>query len=311
MFERFTEAARRAVVLAQEEARLLKHNYIGTEHLLLGLIHEGEGVAARALEGLGVSLEMIRHEVEAVVKPGKDKPSGHIPFTPRAKKIMELSLREALQLNHNYIGTEHLLLGLIREGEGVGAQVLAKLGVGGSRARQAVIQLLSDESGEEGRPGQARATTAPPGAVIGVGFPAMRRGRAPAFVGVVAIGRQLQVEGGVRLVLLALEVWSGWFDLRFAALPAAGAKDIPPRAIHGLGDWDATDDAGTKYRCVGIAVGGQALLHVYQASFQPSPPPAARSLTLTVTTDSGDEVTITVPLDYASGDAAGDATAAD
>jgi len=152
MFERFTDRARRVVVLAQEEARLLNHNYIGTEHILLGLIHEGEGVAAKALESLGISLEAVRAQVEEIIGQGGTSPSGHIPFTPRAKKVLELSLREALQLGHNYIGTEHILLGLIREGEGVAAQVLVKLGADLSRVRQQVIQLLSGYSGPGGAP---------------------------------------------------------------------------------------------------------------------------------------------------------------
>jgi len=143
MFERFTDRARRVVVLAQEEARLLDHNYIGTEHVLLGLIHEGEGVAAKALEQLGMSLHAVRRQVEEIIGQGHGTPSGHIPFTPRAKKVLELALREALQLGHNYIGTEHILLGLIREGEGVAAQVLVRLGGDLSRVRQQVIQLLS------------------------------------------------------------------------------------------------------------------------------------------------------------------------
>ena len=151
MFERFTDRARRVVVLAQEEARLLNHNYIGTEHILLGLIHEGEGVAAKALESLSISLEGVRAQVEEIIGQGGSSPSGHIPFTPRAKKVLELSLREALQLGHNYIGTEHILLGLIREGEGVAAQVLVKLGADLSRVRQQVIQLLSGyQSGGSG-----------------------------------------------------------------------------------------------------------------------------------------------------------------
>ncbi len=150
MFERFTDRARRVVVLAQEEARMLNHNYIGTEHILLGLIHEGEGVAAKALESLGISLEGVRSQVEEIIGQGQQAPSGHIPFTPRAKKVLELSLREALQLGHNYIGTEHILLGLIREGEGVAAQVLVKLGADLNRVRQQVIQLLSGYQGKEG-----------------------------------------------------------------------------------------------------------------------------------------------------------------
>src|SRR5881296_1029842 len=155
MFERFTDRARRVVVLAQEEARMLNHNYIGTEHILLGLIHEGEGVAAKALESLGISLDAVRQQVEEIIGQGQQAPSGHIPFTPRAKKVLELSLREALQLGHNYIGTEHILLGLIREGEGVAAQVLQKLGADLNRARQQVIQLLQGYAGKgEGQPGE-------------------------------------------------------------------------------------------------------------------------------------------------------------
>jgi Clp amino terminal domain, pathogenicity island component len=142
MFQRFTDRSRRVVVLAQEEARMLNHNTIGTEHLLLGLIHEGEGVAARALKSLDINLETVRQQVEEVIGRGEEPPSGHIPFTPRAKKVLELSLREAIQLGHNYIGTEHILLGLIREGEGVAAQVLVKLGADLNRVRQQVIRLL-------------------------------------------------------------------------------------------------------------------------------------------------------------------------
>ena len=142
MFERFTDGARRAVVLSQEEARVLNHNYIGTEHILLGLIHEHEGVAAKALESLGTSLESVRGQVEEIIGQGGEEPGGHIPFTPRAKKVLESSLREALQLGHNYIGTEHILLGLLREGEGVAAQVLVKLGADLARVREQVVQLL-------------------------------------------------------------------------------------------------------------------------------------------------------------------------
>jgi ATP-dependent Clp protease ATP-binding subunit ClpC len=163
MFERFTDRARRVVVLAQEEARLLSHSYIGTEHILLGLIHEGEGVAAKALESLGISLEAVRNQVEEIIGQGGSSPSGHIPFTPRAKKVLELSLREALQLGHNYIGTEHILLGLIREGEGVAAQVLVKLGADLSRVRQQVIQLLSGYQG----PATGRPEQSPSGAGVG------------------------------------------------------------------------------------------------------------------------------------------------
>jgi ATP-dependent Clp protease ATP-binding subunit ClpC len=155
VFERFTDRARRVVVLAQEEARLLNHNYIGTEHILLGLIHEGEGVAAKALESLGISLEKVRQQVEEIIGAGQSPPSGHIPFTPRAKKVLELSLREALQLGHNYIGTEHILLGLVRESEGVAARVLSNLDVDPDRIRRQVVQQLGGGRSQRGRGGEA------------------------------------------------------------------------------------------------------------------------------------------------------------
>ena len=153
MFERFTDRARRVVVLAQDEARGLKHNYIGTEHLLLGLISEGEGVAAKALETMGIKGEAVRASVIEIIGEGEKPVEGHIPFTPRAKRVFELSLREALQLGHNYIGTEHLLLGLLKEGEGVAAQVLTKQGADLAQVRQTVIQMLSgyQRGDEEGR----------------------------------------------------------------------------------------------------------------------------------------------------------------
>jgi ATP-dependent Clp protease ATP-binding subunit ClpA len=154
--ERFTDRARYLVVLAQEEARWLNHNYIGTEHILLGLIHEADGVAAKALESLSISLEAVRRQVEEIVGQGEAAPTGHIPFTSRAKKVLEQSFREALQLGHSYIGTEHLLLGLIREGQGVAAQVLQKLGADLDRVRQAVIQQLSESAA--GTPEEILAT---------------------------------------------------------------------------------------------------------------------------------------------------------
>ncbi|HEV8276795.1 MAG TPA: Clp protease N-terminal domain-containing protein [Streptosporangiaceae bacterium] len=155
MFERFTDRARRVVVLAQEEARMLNHNYLGTEHLLLGLVHEGEGVAARALESLGISLGAVRQQVEEIIGQGQQPPAGHVPFTPRAKKVIELARREASDLGHNYIGTEHLLLGLVREGEGVAAQVLVKLGADLAGVRQQVVELLHGPAGSV-VPGQGR-----------------------------------------------------------------------------------------------------------------------------------------------------------
>jgi ATP-dependent Clp protease ATP-binding subunit ClpA len=156
MFERFTDRARQVVALAQQEARMLNHNYIGTEHILLGLIHEGDGVAARALESLGISLDAVRQQVEEIIGRGQQAPSGHIPFTPRAKKVLELSLREALQLGHNYIGTEHILLGLLREGDGVAAQVLVRLGADLNRVLRQVIQLLHGYQGQDAGSGGSR-----------------------------------------------------------------------------------------------------------------------------------------------------------
>ena len=155
MFERFTDRARRVVVLAQDEARRLNQNYIGTEHLLLGLIHEGDGIAARALETMGISLEAVRAQVIEIIGEGEQPTTGHIPFTPRARKVLEFSMREALQLGHNYIGTEHILLGLLREGDGVAAQVLVKLGADLNNVRQTVIELLSGYQG--GNQGGANA----------------------------------------------------------------------------------------------------------------------------------------------------------
>jgi ATP-dependent Clp protease ATP-binding subunit ClpC len=166
MFERFTERARRVIVLAQHEAGALDHHYVGTEHILLGLIHEGDGVAAKALTSLGISLPEMRQAVEAIIGRGTSpRPaSGHIPFTPRAKKVLELSLREALDLGDDHIGTEHILLALIREGDGVAAQVLAGAGVGLDRARQQVTELLHGRR-EEGVAAAPASAAAPPPAV--------------------------------------------------------------------------------------------------------------------------------------------------
>jgi Clp amino terminal domain, pathogenicity island component/UvrB/uvrC motif len=157
MFERFTDRARRVVVLAQEEARMLDHSYIGTEHILLALIREGGGVAAQALQPLGITEEAARQQVEEIIGQGQQAPSGHIPFTPRAKKVLQLSMREAIALGHGYIGTEHILLGLIREGDGVAAQVLNRLGAEPDRVRQRVIQLVSARRVQQ-EPGTGRAT---------------------------------------------------------------------------------------------------------------------------------------------------------
>ncbi|GAA0991188.1 hypothetical protein GCM10009555_078110 [Acrocarpospora macrocephala] len=160
MFERFTDRSRRVVVLAQEEARLLQHNYIGTEHILLGLVREDEGVAAQALRDCGIDLAGVREKVREVIGLGTSAPMGHIPFTPRAKKVLELSLREALQFSHNYIGTEHILLGLIREGEGVAAQVLYEQGAHLQRVRERILDILGQPPGE--RPDEPLSQTFDP-----------------------------------------------------------------------------------------------------------------------------------------------------
>jgi ATP-dependent Clp protease ATP-binding subunit ClpC len=145
MFERFTDRARRVIVLAQEQSQRLSHNYIGSEHLLLGLLAEQEGVAARALQSLNVTLTAARELVEEIIGPGQQTPRGHIPFTPRAKKILELALREALTMGSEVINTEHLLLGLIDEGDGVGAQILQRLGATPQAVREAVATLITTE----------------------------------------------------------------------------------------------------------------------------------------------------------------------
>jgi ATP-dependent Clp protease ATP-binding subunit ClpC len=163
MFERFTDRARQVVVLGQEEAQELGHSYIGTEHILLGLLREGDGVGARALESLGISLEAARQQVQEIIGRGEGMPSGHIPFTPRAKKVLELSLREALQFGHDYIGTEHILLGLVREGDGVAAQVLVQLGADLPTVRAEVVKVLQESPGPLDVPGEGRATAPHPG----------------------------------------------------------------------------------------------------------------------------------------------------
>jgi Clp amino terminal domain, pathogenicity island component len=285
MFERFTDRARRVVVLAQEEARLLNHNYIGTEHLLLGLIHEQEGVAARALTELGISLETIRVEVEEIIGQGQSAPTGHIPFTPRAKKVLELSLREALQLGHNYIGTEHILLGLIREGEGVAAQLLVKLGGSLGRVRSKVIQVLSDAgpSPEQVPIGQVRLSQEAVTAMV-AGGPGAFQAESAELVRVVPLAREVFRGLGVRVVLISLEIWSGWLDLRYAVLPEG--RQAPPQLV-GF-DLRVADDAGTVYELMGTATGGGRLLYVIQLGFRPAPPEGARVLTITVVGD-GDE----------------------
>ena len=294
MFERFTDRARRVVVLSQEEARLLNHNYIGTEHILLGLIHEGEGVAARALESLDISLEAVRAQVEEIIGQGQSAAIGQIPFTPRAKKVLELSLREALALGHNYIGTEHILLGLVREGEGVAAQVLVKLGGGDlARVRQAVTVQLASQPSEEisQRPvlHEPRPTLVGGPAVFG------QQPEPPELVRVVPLAREAVSRRGYRLMLISLEIWSNGVDLRYALLALAPLEAYPlPGATH---RWRLSDDLGTTYELSGATSGAGRTVHLHQLTFLPAPPPDARVLTLTLRDEQdADIATAEIPL---------------
>jgi Clp amino terminal domain, pathogenicity island component len=293
MFERFTDRARRVIVLAQEEARLLDHDYIGTEHILLGLIREREGVAAQALESLGISLEAVRAEVEQVIGRGQTTPGPQIPFTPRSKKVLELSLREARSLGHDYIGTEHILLGLIREGEGVAAQVLVKLGADLSRVRQQAIELLSGEPVEQVAVGR-RVVREPRPTVVG-GPGVFREREPPELVRVVPLAREAVSRRGYRLVLISLEIWSGWLDLRYALLALVPLRSYP---LEGTGHrWQLTDDLGTEYELFGSTSGAGRVVHLHQLSFQPAPPAEATTLTLTLKDEEDAEIaTAEIPL---------------
>jgi hypothetical protein len=285
MFERFTDRARRVVVLAQEEARLLNHDHIGTEHILLGLIHEGEGVAYLALTELGISLDAVRAQVEAEIGQGSEAPGGHIPFTPRAKKVLELSLREALQLGHNYIGTEHILLGLIREGEGVAARALVGLGAGLDRVRQQVVQLLANAGAaqaEQVAAGPSRIRQEAVTAMV-AGGPGSYRDEPAKLVRVVPLAREVFHGLGFRMVLISLEVWSGWLDLRYALLPD-GPPATPPTQEMAL-DWQLTDSTTRTYELAGAASGGGRLLRVHHLTFTPGLPEDAGTLTLTARAD--------------------------
>jgi ATP-dependent Clp protease ATP-binding subunit ClpC len=232
MFERFTDRARNVVVLAQEEARLLKHNYIGTEHILLGLARESDGLAAKALEALGIGLEAVRAQVVEIIGRGQESPSGHIPFTPRAKKVLELSLREALQFGHNYIGTEHILLGLIREGDGVAAQVLVRLGGDLSAIRQQVIRLLKENPTTDELPRAAQAAqsqAAQARAARLAGSPAeaelVSRAEGALPVGLASPAESASLNGKLNEVLSRLDSIGNRMTLIERALGIGAAKD--------------------------------------------------------------------------------------
>jgi hypothetical protein len=309
MFERFTDRARRVVVLAQEEARLLDHNYIGTEHILLGLTHQDPGgVAARALEALGVSLDTARGRVEEVIGRGKKAPKGHIPFTPRAKKVLELSLREALQLGHNYIGTEHILLGLVREGEGVAAQVLVELGADLSRVRQQVIRILASDP-SAARLEQSEATLGSmyvqgqgPGPLLGTG--AVPEGVTPELRQVIALGPDSAVDlpGGARLTLLSVEIWSHWLELRYALTGTPAEGTSRPALLPG---WTLTDNEDRTYRSTTCTANESALLSFGAHRYAPPPPETATRLVFAAPDDGPSvEIPLGPPDDGAAAEAA-------
>jgi hypothetical protein len=303
MFERFTDRARRVVVLAQEEARLLNHNHIGTEHILLGLIHEGEGVAAQALRAIDVSLEATRTQVVEIVGSGAERPEPHIPFTNRAKKVLELSLREALQLGHNYIGTEHILLGLIREGEGVAAQVLTSQGADFDRVRQEVVKLLAGSAGpieaEQAPVRQARLSQQAVTAMVAGGPGAYQEQERPELVRVVPLAREVYQGDSLRIVLISLEIWSGWLDLRYAMLPEVAPAAPPMREVDV--EWRVTDSAGMAYELTGTASSGGRLLRIHQLTFSPALASDARGLTLQAA-DRDDNTLVVVEIDLVAGD---------
>ena len=230
MFERFTDRARRVVVLAQEEARLLNHNWIGTEHILLGLISESDGVAAKVLEQLGISQQAVREKVELIIGEGDKAPGSHIPFTPRAKKVLELSLREALQLGHNYIGTEHILLGLIREGEGVGAQVLVNLGADLSSVRQGVIQQLSGYAvrGRRGGPAMSEPRRETPAVSMGAVEARRLAGSSPVGSHHYLLGLLADQQSMAAKALAELGVTREAVEQKLGELDPAGTSDETP-----------------------------------------------------------------------------------
>jgi hypothetical protein len=262
VFERFTARAREVLALAQGEARALRHNYIGTEHVLLGLLREEEGLAAHVLGSLGITLEEARAQVVRIVGQGEEAVTDQIPFTRRAKKVQEHAQREALSLGHNYIGTEHILLGLVRENEGVGARILLDFDADADKIRNEIIRILSG-------PGRRQAGVGRP---AGEGFPPAAESKVDLVLRrVVPVAQQMS--DGTWVV--SVEVWDHELVIRWAR-----SQQWPPahlyRSWHG---WQVSDDAETSYTRVGASGGGNPE-RGYRggAAFEPSPPPTATSL---------------------------------
>jgi hypothetical protein len=286
MFERFTDQARRVIVVAQEAARDLGHDYIGTEHILIGLARSGDSVAGEVLASFGITADSVAEEVEREVGRGKHEESGHIPFTPEAKKTLELSLREALQLGHSYIGTEHVLLGLVREGGSAGARVLRQRGADVETVRGRVMARLTARTGGGGERLATPRITPRAAARWPGGTPELQR--------VVPIARELDVEDGWRLALLSLEVWSALLDLRLAVF---ALSEDPPALRGDYTDWTLSDDLGTEYARLAEATGGPSWFRVGQVAFTPAPPPEAGTLTLVLAAVPGrDRIELVVEL---------------
>jgi hypothetical protein len=277
MFERFTDQARRAVVFAREEARRLEYNYIGTEHLLLGLCRETDGIAAKALRSLDVSIDDVRTQVERLIGRGRSAPIGRFPFNPRAKTVLELSMREALQLGHNYIGTEHLLLGLIREGDGFAGQLLVRMGVDLARARGAVMNLLIARGDVDGLSPDRVPPSDEPAELVRV-IPLVRAELVPPQ----------------SFTLIALDLWTSFIEFRYAlSIGPSQSGDA-----FTMNDWKLEDDAGTVYRSRHMRQSGRMLPVVFTQRFMPNPPPNATRLQLSLCGDGAEEalVRVDVPL---------------
>ena len=279
MFDRFTDQARRAVVYAREEARRLEYNFISTEHLLLGLIRETDGLPARALRSLGIALDELWSELEGVIGRGHAAPIGRFPFTIRARAVLELALREALQLGHNYIGTEHLLLGLVREGEGLAAGILREYDADLPTVRGAITGLLVSE-GPAGGPSPDRLPPANETAELQRVLPLLRKVTAPPM----------------EFTLIALDLWSAFVDFRYAL--SIGNRE--PGDEFTLSGWRLEDDVGTAYRARTLRTAGRMLPVVFTERFMPAPPDRATLLTLVLRSDEPGKDLLRVEITYAS-----------